>query len=89
MSIFQKIRDSISPLEEKKINDKLDLSIRIAELIKKKKHSQKSFAEKCGKQPSEISKWLNGGHNFQMETLSEIAFHLGIDISEFFKIVSY
>lgn len=33
---------------------------------------QKDLAEKLGKKESEISKWLNGNHNFTIETIAKI-----------------
>lgn len=36
-------------------------------------------AERDGKQPSVITKWLSGTHNFTTDTLDEIAYHLGIE----------
>lgn len=33
---------------------------------------KKDLAEKLGKNPSEVTKWLGGSHNFTMDTLAEI-----------------
>lgn len=44
----------------------------IADLIEQKGWSNGEFARKMGKQPSVISKWLSGTHNFTTETLWEI-----------------
>ncbi|WP_294591471.1 helix-turn-helix transcriptional regulator [uncultured Rikenella sp.] len=44
----------------------------IADLIKQKGWTNGEFARKMGKQPSVISKWLSGTHNFTTETLWEI-----------------
>lgn len=33
---------------------------------------KKDLAEKLGKNPSEVTKWLSGSHNFTMDTLAEI-----------------
>ena len=32
-----------------------------------------------GKQPSEVSKWLSGNHNFTIDTLSDIGYYLDAD----------
>lgn len=62
------------------------LAVKIAEGIKRKGLSQKEFAEKMSKRPSEISKWLRGDHNFTTSTLFDIEdvlnIHL-IDINEY------
>ena len=64
----------------------LEDNVKIAEGIKRKGLSQKEFAEKMSKRPSEISKWLRGDHNFTTSTLFDIEdvlnIHL-IDINEY------
>ena len=41
--------------------------------------SQQDLAGKMGKQPSEVSKWLSGNHNFTIDTLSDIGYYLDTD----------
>lgn len=38
--------------------------------------SQYALASKMGKNPSEVSKWLSGNHNFTIDTLSDIGYAL-------------
>lgn len=56
----------------------------LAEKIKQKLKDDKMkigvFAEKLGKKPPEVSKWLSGNHNFTLDTLSEIEEVLGINL---------
>lgn len=52
----------------------------IADLIEQKGWTKGEFAKKMGKQPSVISKWLSGTHNFTVETLWEIEEIIGIKI---------
>ncbi len=54
-----------------------DIVVRVNELIRDKGHTQKSLAEKLGKKPSEISKWLNGEHNFTLRSLAKLEAELG------------
>ncbi len=54
-----------------------DIVVRINALIKEKGYSQKSLAESLGKKPSEISKWLNGEHNFTLRSLAKLEAELG------------
>ena len=52
----------------------------IADLIERKGWTNGEFAQKMGKQPSVISKWLSGTHNFTTETLWEIEEVVGVKI---------
>lgn len=52
----------------------------IADLIEEKGWTKGEFARRMGKQPSVISKWLSGTHNFTIETLWEIEEIIGIKI---------
>lgn len=49
-----------------------DLLVRISELLKDKGISQKGLADKLDKQPSEISKWLSGDHNFTLKSIAKL-----------------
>lgn len=54
-----------------------DIVVRINQLLKEKGLSQKSLAEKMDKKPSEISKWLNGEHNFTIRSIAKLEAELG------------
>ena len=54
-----------------------EIVIRINQLLKEKGLSQKSLAEKMDKKPSEISKWLNGEHNFTIRSIAKLEAELG------------
>lgn len=43
--------------------------------------SRKEFAEKMGKSPSEVTRWLSGNHNFTSDLLAGISDALGRDIT--------
>ena len=43
--------------------------------------SRKAFAEAMHRQPSEVTKWLSGNHNFTCDLLEEISSVLGAPIS--------
>lgn len=49
----------------------------ICDMLTRQGMKQKEFAEKLGKDESEISKWLSGTHNFSLKTLSKIETVLG------------
>lgn len=54
-----------------------DIIVRINELIKAKGYTQKDLAEKLNKRPSEINKWLKGGHNLTLKTIAKLEAQLG------------
>jgi len=62
----------ITPAEFELTGKKMQLAAKIDDAIKAKGWTKKQFAEKLGKHPSEISKWLSGTHNFNLETLFDI-----------------
>jgi transcriptional regulator with XRE-family HTH domain len=70
-----------APLVVRKKNKiRVEIACRIDNLIKEKKYSYSAFAKIVGKQPSEITKWISGSHNFTIDTLIEIASSLDIEL---------
>lgn len=65
--------------EETKIfvNLYADILVRIKQLLKENGHTQKSFAEKLDKRPSEINKWLTGNHNLTLKSIAKMQAELG------------
>ena len=63
---------NIDTKRAKNMERRMMLAVKIAEGIKRKGLSQKEFAEKMSKRPSEISKWLRGDHNFTTSTLFDM-----------------
>lgn len=54
-----------------------DLVVRINELMREKGITQKELAMRLDKQPSEISKWLRGEHNFTLRSIARLQAELG------------
>lgn len=59
-----------------------DLVVRINQLLSENSISKKELAEKMDKKPSEISKWLNGEHNFTLRSLAKLSAELGEPLME-------
>jgi transcriptional regulator with XRE-family HTH domain len=59
-----------------------DLVVRINQLLRENKITKKELAEKLDKKPSEISKWLNGEHNFTLRSLAKLSAELGEPLLE-------
>ncbi len=54
-----------------------DLVVLINTILREKDYTQKKLADKLGKQPSEIHKWLSGDHNFTLRSLCKLEAELG------------
>lgn len=77
---FKQIIDE-TPKDVRIFVDKYEeITMRIYQILKSKEMSQKDLAELLGKRPSEISKWLNDGHNLTLKTISKIEAVLNEDI---------
>jgi len=83
-SLLKELLEEVTPLELEKTKIKMQIAARIEDSMRAKGWSKKEFSEKVGKNPSEITKWVSGTHNFTVEVLSEIAFALNIDFSALF-----
>ncbi|WP_158960600.1 helix-turn-helix domain-containing protein [Myroides fluvii] len=57
-----------------------ELTLKINEALKSQGLSKKELAEKLEKKPSEISKWLNGEHNFTLRSLCKLQCELGVEL---------
>lgn len=80
--LIDELLKELTPLEMKQAKLKMQLAAKIEDLIKSKSWSKSEFAEKIGKHPSEITKWLSGTQNFTIDTLIEIAFIFKIKLSD-------
>lgn len=80
--IFQRILDETPEDVEIFIDWYADLVIRINELLDEQNLSRKELAHKLDKNPSEISKWLSGEHNFTLRSLAKLSAELGEPLLE-------
>lgn len=75
--ILQRILNETPKETEIFIDWYADLVLRINQILREKKITQKALAEKMDKKPSEISKWLGGEHNFTLRSLAKLSAELG------------
>ncbi len=68
------------PVQTAKTRNRMILAAKIEDAYKAKGWNKKEFAEEMGKEPSVITKWLSGTHNFTADTLTEIGLKLGIKL---------
>lgn len=66
-----------------------DIVVRVNQLLKEKGITQKELADKMDKNPSEISKWLGGNHNFTLLSISKLEAELGETILYVPKRISF
>lgn len=78
--VLQRILDGIPQEEKILMKMQSDIIFRINEILRENNWTQKKLAEKLGKRPSEISKWLSGEHNFTIKSLAKLEAELGEDI---------
>jgi len=83
-SKLQELLDEVTPLEMEQTKVKMQLSARIEDFMRAKGWNKSQFAEKVGKNPSEITKWLSGTQNFTTDVLTEIASALGVELTALF-----
>ena len=70
--IFEKAIERISPEKLSEIRLSVEIVERIDALMQKHNINQKQLAQKLGKNPSEINKWLSGTHNFTLKTITRL-----------------
>ncbi len=78
--ILDELLDEISPSELKKTEKRMLLAKRIAEGMQAKNWRKTDLANAMKKQPSVITKWLSGTHNFNIDTLFDLEETLGIKL---------
>jgi transcriptional regulator with XRE-family HTH domain len=78
--VLDRIRKKILPEQRIFIRKNLSISQQINTLLQQRGWSQKVFAEKLGKEPSEVSKLLSGFHNLTLQSISKMESVVGEDI---------
>lgn len=85
-SLLDELLDSITPLEQSKVDTRMLLAAKIADGMKAKGWKNKDLLKAVGKEnPSIITKWLSGTHNFTTDTLVELEDALGINLLDRFE----
>lgn len=83
--VFQRILDNTPKDVDIFVDWYADLLVRINQLLREKGITKKELAEKLDKNPSEISKWLSGEHNFTLRSLAKLSAELGEPLLEVSK----
>ena len=82
MNSFEKIAARTPKETERFVSRMLDIAERIQAILSAKNMTQKDLAKAMGKSESEISKWLTGLHNFELQTIYKIEMALGENVIE-------
>jgi transcriptional regulator with XRE-family HTH domain len=80
--LTQQLLEEITPAEMEKSASKMLLAAKINDLIISKNWSKGEFAKRMGQEPSVITKWLSGTHNFTVDTICDIANQLGMTLED-------
>jgi ribosome-binding protein aMBF1 (putative translation factor) len=80
MALLDNLLAEITPEQQARTDRKMRIACMIDDTMKARGLGKKQFADKVGRKPSEITKWLSGTHNFTIETLVDIERILGIRI---------
>lgn len=79
-SVAKRILERTSPETKQFVRKYGELVNRIQQALKEKGWSQKDLAIAMDKQPSEISKWLNGEHNLTFKSIVKLEQELGVEL---------
>lgn len=78
-ALAKSILASADPVKVKRIETRMLVAQMLHDYLGLRGMSRQVLAGKMGKQPSEVSKWLSGDHNFTIDTLSDIGYYLDMD----------
>ena len=78
--LWDKVVANITDDARYTVNLSNDIVDQIHLYLKQKDWSQKDLAEALGKSPSEISKWMQLGHNFTCRTIGKLSAAFGKDL---------
>jgi len=78
--VLDDLLSEITPEEQRITDRRMKLAARIADVMEEKGMRKKDLAKAMGVQPSLVTKWLSGTHNFTAETLWKIGDVLGIEL---------
>lgn len=74
---FFESKDSVG---YKKMANKMMMAAKIMDVMNDRQISKKELATRLNVQPSVITKWISGGQNFTIDTLTEIEHELKIEL---------
>lgn len=79
-NLIGSLLSEMSSTESEKIRNRMLLAAKIEDKMNSLKIKKSEFAELIGKQPSVITKWFSGTHNFTVDTLWDIEHILNLSL---------
>lgn len=79
-AIIEKLLEESDSMEYSRLKNRMLLAAKIDDALKSKGWKKKELAEALGKEPSVITRWLSGTHNFTSDTLTDIGIILEINL---------
>lgn len=83
--MVQSAINALDKLESVKKTNKNIIADNIKSLLDMRDINKSTLAYIVDKNPSEVSKWVSGNHNFTIDTLTEISLALRVDITDLIK----
>jgi predicted transcriptional regulator len=81
-SVMGESRKLITPEIRRSVDLSIYVADRIFDILEKQHKTQRDLANTLGKSEAEISKWMQGTHNFTLNTIAKIESVLGEHIFE-------
>ncbi|MCB0782398.1 MAG: helix-turn-helix transcriptional regulator [Flavobacteriales bacterium] len=79
-NVIQRLRARIKPESRRYVQKNMDIAQQVRVYLEAQGLTQKEFAQRLGKQPSEVSRWLSGLHNLTLESITKMEAELNADI---------
>lgn len=78
--VLRRVKDRRDPAQTAKTQNRMLIAAKIYEQMQKQGVSKSQLANLLEQQPSVITKWLSGTHNFTIDTLVDIGRILNFDL---------
>lgn len=83
--VVEEIKKQMNPLASARSKKKLIIASKIAEALDKNEMKRIDLAAQLGKEPSNVTRWTKGDHNFSVDMLSDLEEVLGISLLSPYK----
>ncbi|GAB3221252.1 helix-turn-helix transcriptional regulator [Algoriphagus aestuariicola] len=78
--LLDSLLSEIDPLEQSKVDVKMEVAARIAAVMDSKGWSKRDLQKVMGASPAKVRRWLSGTENFTLDLLVHLEAVLGIKL---------